>query len=319
MTSVGKYILPIMPISWLIFGVLIIVSYLISKSVDICFDHYLINYSKNKNRDLIKARFKGELQKIIKRKKKKKNDSSLIIKAEEIKEDNDRLEKKLELYGIKVSVEKEIYTKCSNSNFKQNEMFKNDLITKIDKNYVNNKIISSVNVIKKLQTNLNDNFSTNSCDDILDRNKTKRIDTLTPKGSFDNILEKNFEKKIKQNSSLIKTSGIRDISKGTSTRTSISNSINNFYDTYSTIRNNNIETGLIKKSRNKLTFLSNSNACRKNLIKTMTLSNENLLDDNLNQNFTIKNNNRKNGLLRIVVYQTSIGINRSSNLTGSYV
>ena len=104
MTSESKYILPIMPISWLIFGVLVIVSYLISKSVDICFDHYLINHSKNKNHDMIKEQFSGKLQKIIKRKK-KKTESSMIIKN-----DNDvdnKMYKNLELYGIRVIEEKE--------------------------------------------------------------------------------------------------------------------------------------------------------------------------------------------------------------------
>jgi uncharacterized membrane-anchored protein YitT (DUF2179 family) len=204
MTSESKYILPIMPISWLIFGVLVIVSYLISKSVDICFDHYLINHSKNKNHGMIKVLFSGKLQQIIKRKK-KKTESSMIIKN-----DNDvdnKMYKNLELYGIRVIEEKEVYPKYSNSNFKQNEKYtKSALIAKTDKNYLNNnnQIIDPVTEIKNIQTN------SNSCDDILNnRNKPKR--TLTPKGSYDNMLGKNFASNMKQNSNLNKIIRKRDI------------------------------------------------------------------------------------------------------------
>jgi hypothetical protein len=178
MTSESKYILPIMPFSWLIFGVLVIVSYLISKSVDICFNHYLINHSKNKNHGMIKVQFSGKLQQTIKRKK-KKTESSMIIKN-----DNDvdnKMYKNLELYGIRVIEEKEVNPKYSNSNFKQNEKYtKSALIAKTDLNN-NNQIIDPVTEIKNIQTN------SNSCDDILNnRNKPKR--TLTPKGSYDNML-----------------------------------------------------------------------------------------------------------------------------------
>jgi hypothetical protein len=104
-----------------------------------------------------------------------------------IKNDNDvdnKMYKNLELYGIRVIEEKEVYPKYSNSNFKQNKKYtKSALIDKTDKNYLNdnNKIIDSVTEIKNIQTN------SNSCDDILNnRNKPKR--TLTPKGSYDNML-----------------------------------------------------------------------------------------------------------------------------------
>jgi len=300
MTSESKYILPIMPFSWLIFGVLVIVSYLISKSVDICFNHYLINHSKNKNHGMIKVQFSGKLQQTIKRKK-KKTESSMIIKN-----DNDvdnKMYKNLELYGIRVIEEKEVNPKYSNSNFKQNEKYtKSALIAKTDLNN-NNQIIDPVTEIKNIQTN------SNSCDDILNnRNKPKR--TLTPKGSYDNILGKNFASNMKQNSNLNKIIRKRDISKDTS---NISKSLSNFYDTFSIIRNNNIETSLIAKSQNRF---NNSKKIRKIMKLKMTISNENLLD----QSLTKKNKSHNYGLLRIVVYQSStVSINQPSNLIGSYV
>jgi hypothetical protein len=301
MTSESKYILPIMPISWLIFGVLVILSYLISKSVDICFDHYLINHSKNKNHDMIKEPFSGKLQQIIKRKK-KKTESTIIIKNES--DDENKMYKKLELYGIRVIEEKEVNPKYSNSKFKQNEKYTNSTLSaKTDNNYQNNnnnynKIIDSVTEIKNIQKN------SKSCDDILiNRNKPKRI--LTSKGSYDNIIGKNFESNMKQNSNLNKIIRKRDISKDTS---NISKSVNNFYDTFSIIRNNNIETSLIAKSQNRF---NNSNKIRKNMKQKMTISNENLLD----QSLTKKNSSHNYGLLRIVVsHSSTIG-----NSIGSYV
>ena len=65
MTDYENISLPIAPITWSILGVLTLISYLISKLADLCFDHYLINYTNYEHRHMIKARFEGEMNRLF--------------------------------------------------------------------------------------------------------------------------------------------------------------------------------------------------------------------------------------------------------------
>lgn len=65
MATYDNTVLPIVPITWAVLLAMVLVSYLISKLADLCFDHYLINYTNYEHREMIKARFEGEMNQIF--------------------------------------------------------------------------------------------------------------------------------------------------------------------------------------------------------------------------------------------------------------
>jgi hypothetical protein len=102
MADNGTTVLPIMPITWGILAVIVLASYLISKLADLCFDHYLINYTDYEHRDMIKARFQGEMKNLFIFKKKvedidenkgKQKISILPIIVNEVKREMKRVQK----------------------------------------------------------------------------------------------------------------------------------------------------------------------------------------------------------------------------------
>ena len=292
MTNFEKYILPIMPITWAVFGMLVIVSYFVSKFSDLCFDHYLINYTENENRDMIKARFKGELERFFLFKHKKSatcaeqnNISNEPLMDAEIPHDI-KLINNLEKYGIKVTDEVEVFNYAKAKNFKVTSDFKS---FKVSSSIAQKNEMCSFKAKKfsSLQA-----FS-NSNDSIIDNNNNYQ----TTK-SYKNCINSNY-------STLKSFNKITGKLRGLSNEIIIDNEIrsNNSYDNIIDELMMNNKNSTIKKSmetsfKNTTSQTDINNKMGATYFKGITYSDKNTVGGKNEKNSQLIKNKRKNHSLK---------------------